>query len=321
MIRKHLLAMGVLFSSTICFSQQTQTDSTNTEEKLWQKGMSGNINFSQVSFSNWASGGDNSISLNAFTHFFANYEKEKTSWSNTLELGYGLMKQGSKGFEKTDDKINFITEYNRQISKKKKCLFFHTLIDFRTQFADGFSSEEEERSISGFMAPGYLVFAVGLNYKPAKFFNLNFSPATGKSTFVLNQKLANAGAFGVKKALVDDNGNILEEGEKYRLEIGSFLKANFNKEIFKNVTLKSRVELFTNYLKNFGNIDVNWDNTVLMKINSVLSASLIMQLIYDDDITIAELNDQGDIISEAPKIQLKQIFGLGISYSFGEKIK
>ncbi|MDN5204478.1 DUF3078 domain-containing protein [Fulvivirgaceae bacterium BMA10] len=283
---------------------RAQTDTT-----YWQRGAKGTLTFSQVSLTNWSAGGENSISLNAFMNMFANYAKGRNTWKNTLELGYGLVDQGDVGFRKSDDKINFSSQYGYQLNPDNNKLFWSTLFDFKTQFSNGFNFPEgaERVKISGLFAPAYLLISTGLEYKPSEFFSVMFSPTSGKITIVSDQDLADLGAFGV------------DPGKTTRVELGTYLTANFKKDIAKNVNLESRLELFTGYDENFGNIDVNWQNALLMKVNDWLSANLITQLLYDDDILIDELDNAGNVISSKPRVQFKQIFGVGLSYTIGSE--
>jgi hypothetical protein len=82
---------------------------------------------------------------------------------------------------------------------------------------------------------------------------------------------------------------------------------------FKNrVTLKSTLGLFTNYLENPQNVDVDWKMSINMKINDYLSANLNTHLIYDDDIKTSD--DEGN--PRGAKVQFKEVFGVGITYKF-----
>ena len=57
-----------------------------------------------------------------FFNAFANYAKDKTTWDNTLDLGYGMMRQGTKKtgvlFYKTDDKIDSKTDGKAEPANK-----------------------------------------------------------------------------------------------------------------------------------------------------------------------------------------------------------
>jgi len=298
--------LAVAFYLTLSITANAQTDTT-----YWKRGAKGTLTFTQVSLTNWAAGGDNSVSLNAYLNTFANYAKDRTTWETNLELGYGLVEQGNLGVRKSDDKIIFTTKYGYKLKPENDRLFWSTLLDFKTQFNIGYDFGDDgiETKISDFMAPGYLTIASGLEYKPSEFFSLLYAPVAGKITIVTSEFLTSqeGGAYGVLP------------GEKTLSELGSFLKMGFKKDIAKNVNLDSKLELFTAYDENFGNIDVNWQNALLLKVNDWLSASLITQLIYDDDINIAEFDDAGVEIGSGPRIQFKQIFGLGLSYAIGDK--
>jgi hypothetical protein len=173
------------------------------------------------------------------------------------------------------------------------------------------------------MAPGFLTLAIGLNWKPSKYFSLFFSPVTGKFTFVLDQKLADAGAYGVDSAIYDSNGNKIQEGKKIRPEFGASLNAVFEKEIFKNIQFATKLQLFNNYTdkntSNRKNIDVNWETGLLMKVNGFLSAAISTQLIYDNDIPVPiyqTINGVKTQTGKGPRTQFKEALALSIGYKF-----
>ena len=108
------------------------------------------------------------------------------------------------------------------------------------------------------MAPGYLFIGGGTSYIPeGKKFNLYLSPLTFKSTFVLNQDLANQGAFGVEGAVRDAEGNIITPGKKVYREMGILVTHKWEFPVAKNVMLDHKLGLYTDYLNNVGNIDVH----------------------------------------------------------------
>jgi hypothetical protein len=285
-----------VFSHVSLSAQESKKDTSQT----WSFGGVGSINFSQVSLQNWAAGGENSFSLNNFLNLHANYKKDKISWENTFDLGYGIIKQGGRDVRKTDDKLDLSSQFGYQASSKWE---YSGAFNFKTQFADGYNYNDEtdtKRLISDFMAPAYALLSFGMNYKPGKSFNVLISPITGKSTIVLNDSLSNAGAFGV------------EPGEKIRNEFGGFVKIKFTQDIMENVNMNTKLELFSNYLKEPENVDINWEMTIAMKINKFLSANVNAQLIYDDDILYVD--DDGQ--EHGPRLQFKEVFGVGLSYKF-----
>ena len=155
------------------------------------------------------------------------------------------------------------------------------------------------------MSPGYLSFSAGMDYKPSEVFSLFLSPLSSKFTFVTDEDLSAAGSFG------------LDPGQTARAEMGAYLKMAFVKEILTNVTLDTKIDLFSNYLDHPEYVDVNWNMLLTFTINKYLSASLMTHLIYDHDIKIGE-DTTGDGINDTfePKVQFKELFGLGLTYSF-----
>lgn len=94
--------------------------------------------------------------------------------------------------------------------------------------------------------------------------------------------------------------------------MGASLKSEFKTPVMKNVNLSTTLTLFSNYFNEPQNIDVKWDVAVNMKINDYLSANLLTNLVYDHDILIP-IDDEGNT---GRRIQMKQLFGVGLSYKF-----
>jgi hypothetical protein len=270
--------------------------------KRWLIKGSGNLQFTQASFSNWAAGGQNSVGLVGWINFKANFRSGKHVWANNVDLGYGfnILGKGKEAmYNKTNDKIEITSAYGLELHKKKHW-YFTVLANFRSQFDNGYNYPDDSTVISKFMAPGYLVAGLGITYAPVSWFNLYLSPASGRFTFVTDSKLSDAGAFGVEK------------GKTMRGEFGPYLRGNINKDLMKNVNLTSNLELFTDYLHEFGNIDVNWSLLLSMKVNKWLAASIQTQLLYDNDIMIQSAPNE----PAGPRTQFKELFGIGLSYQF-----
>ena len=294
-MRKLYLTLLLTFIAFCGFSQEKQDTS------YWKKGGTISITFSQTSLTNWSGGGDNAISTNGQLNLFSNYNKGKNSWENSLNLEYGLVKQGDQGVRKSIDKIDFVTKYGY---KDGGSWYYSALLDIKTQFAKGYNYSSEEGvpdvKVSNFLAPAYVSLSLGMDYKPSEVFSAYISPVTGKMTIVNDDDLSDVGAFGV------------DPGDKFRSEFGAFTKLALNKDIMENVNLKSTLDLFTNYSENFGNIDVVWDVMINMKINSYLTATVNTSLIYDDDVDY--VNEDG--VNKGPRIQFKEIIGIGLAYKF-----
>ncbi|NNK81375.1 MAG: hypothetical protein HKO93_07740, partial [Flavobacteriales bacterium] len=197
---------------------------------------------------------------------------------------------------------------------------YSALLNFRTQFTEGLDGNGNR--FSDLMAPGYLMTALGLNYKPNDNFNVFISPATAKFTFVGDDDFAALGLYGVEGGEVerDDEGNPLREddgslaniitkGENSRTEVGGYLNAAYNTKLMENVNFLTKIDLFSNY-ENPTYIDVNWDALIGMKVNDYINVSLGTTVLYDHDIKIQD--EDGKV---GPRTQFRQIFGVGFAYA------
>lgn len=274
---------------------------------------------SQTSLTNWAAGGNNSISGNALFSINANYRNGKNTWDNSLDLGYGIMKQGEeKDFRKTDDRVDFLSKYGREAVKN---FYYSAMLNFKTQMYVGKQYGDDTIKISNFLAPAYIIGAIGMDYKPNNYFSAFIAPITSKTTIVNDQSLADRGLFGVKAAELDENGVKIKDGEKIYSEFGGYLRliytrSDFKAEILKNVTFTTKADFFSNYLKDPQNIDVSWETQITMKVNKYISLSLNTHLIYDDNIHTFKTDADGNKVEHGAKVQFKEIAGVGIQYKF-----
>ncbi len=309
MRHKFTLTAILLLAATGLYAQIIDQSAPDTVYKApdWKRGAKFALTFTQVSFSNWTAGGENSMGGNSQVNLFANYKKGKRIWDNQLDLAFGVIKLDGEDARKSDDKIDGFSKYGIEISNK---LYFSTNLNLKTQFTSGYNYPNDSVKVSDFLAPAYLQLGFGFDYKPASWFSLSFLPLTGRITIVNDQVLSDLGAYGVDPAKYDTSGNLLEHGKKVRFELGTSVIALFQKELVKNVELKSKLQLFSNYLKNPENIDVTWDSMLSLKVNKYISTFLGVIMIYDDDIPI--INPEG--IDIGPRTQLKQTFGVGLAF-------
>ena len=291
-MRKTLLILTLsALCSTIALAQAAP-DTT----KVWTLGAKSSLTFSQVSLTNWAAGGENSLGGNAFLNLSANLIKGKTTWDNYLDMAYGMIQQGTKSVRKSDDKIDLGSKWGHNVLHKN--LFLSANLNFKTQFDNGYKYYENDSAvlISKFMAPGYLMLGLGMDYKPYPYLSISLLPLTGRLVIVNDTTLSTT--YG------------LDPGEKIKPEFGAALKVVFEKDLSTNISLKSKLELFSNYLENPQNIDVNWEALLILKATKYISTYIGFQTIYDHDIQIMDKNG-----NKGPRTQFKQTFGVGFNYS------
>lgn len=323
---KKVCGASLLLGCAVSFGQNAALKDTS-----WKKGGFATLMINQTSLVNWAAGGQNSVAATGLLNLYANYAKGKTAWDNSLDMGYGFIQYSNKNSNETfkprknEDKIEFNSKFGTHAKGK---WFYSGLLNFRSQFAAGYNYPNDSVAISKFAAPAYITLALGLDYKPNKFFSLFISPATGRLTLVNDQKLADGGAFGVDAAVYDVNTGLkTANGKTSRPEFGAYLRAVFQKDIVKNVNLLTKLSLFDNYTdkikKHRGNTDVNWEVLIIIKANKYLTTSLFTNLIYDHDIAVPIYGDvtlagvtKKAVVDNGPRVQFKEVFGLGLSYKF-----
>ncbi len=268
--------------------------------KAWKITNSLSLTFGQSAYKYWAKGGENSLSGLANYKISAYYKKNKASWENTLETSYGIIQQGDRKVFKTDDKIELTSIYGYKASDY---WYYSGLMNFKTQYAEGFKTMDDTLSSSNFMSPGYLITSIGMEYKRTDF-NLMLSAMTGKTTFVLNNRLSEEGAFGVDK------------GKKIKAGFGTYVRFTYKKQLMTNIELNNKLELFSDYFNNPEKVDVNWEILLKMKINKYFSTIFNFNLIYDYDTKYIVKDNQGIILSDEAKVQYKEVFGLAVNFAF-----
>lgn len=281
----------------------------------WDKKNTVGFDLTEIAFFNWSAGGVSSVTGLLKGKFTRLYRKDNFKWGNELIVRYGVNKQENVEWRKTDDVLQFnSTAGYRQDTISK---WYHSAkFSFNTQFTPGYAYPNTEFAISKPFSPAYTFIGVGAEYSDRDHkVNIYLSPMTLKNTLVLDQRLANQGAFGVKPATHDENGEMISEGEHTRTELGILITTHFKREIFKNITLENRLNLYTDYLNKFGNIDLDWQMLFDMIVNEYVKANIGVHMIYDDDIKFKEEVD-GEQITRGPRLQLKQMLGVGLEYKF-----
>lgn len=297
------------------FAQPVAIKTTKDTTNYWITKNTIGLDINQMAFVNWSAGGNSSISGLLKGAFLRKYQKENIKWNNELFFRYGLNMQEGNGIRKTDD----LLQLNITFGHRKDSLshwYQSAKFNFNTQFSNGYAYPNTQKAISKPFAPAYFFLGVGSEYvnKHQKL-AIYLSPLTMKSTLVLDQNLANQGAFGVTKATLDTNGNIITPGKKSKTELGVLVTSTIKKEVIKNIVLENRLNLYSDYLNNFGNIDVDWQLQLDLLVNKHVRANIGLHLLYDDDIKSKKEIDNQQVIL-GPKIQLKQALGVGFVYQF-----
>ena len=308
---KKILLVSALFSIFIASAQDKtvkdlkdasgraiKKDPNDTISKTWKKGGLYGVNVSQGSLSNWAAGGDDfSLSLNSVLSLFAFYKKDKHSWDNTFDFNLGYVKTTSLGSRKNDDRFDLLSKYGYALNSK---LNVAGLFNFRSQLFKGYTYDDDGvRTLSSaFLSPAYILVSPGLDFKPNADLSIFVSPITARWTIVKDDTLSAKGLYGV------------DPGKHSNAEFGAFVSVNYLKEFNKNITYKSRLDLFSNYRRKPKNVDLYFTNVLNIKLSKILSLTWSVDMIYDDDVRLFGKNNNG------AALQLKSLVGIGLLAKF-----
>ena len=308
--------------ATIFFTEFTYAGMPSDTGK-WAKGGTFNLNFSETGYQNWSTVTDNTVTVNSLLSLFAKYTKGKWAWENYGDFAYGQSRLSSVGtFRKSDDRINITSKLGYGASSK---LFYTLLFNYSSQFTPGYTynknyNNTKDTSIlnSKFLAPAKIELSLGMDYKPTDYFSVFFSPLANRMIICADTNLSKT--YLVARPQDKVNGKVQGGAKTYRYELGASLKFLFQKDVMKNVNLKSKLEFFTDYLDKQHNVDVYWDLILAMKVNKYISASVGATVIYDNDIAVplkTTVNGiDGYYGAAGPRTQFRHTLGVGLAYKF-----
>jgi len=282
-MKKTLFLFTLVIGINVTLAQENSED---TPKEGWTK--TGNISLllNQSSFTNWLAGGQNNLAGNLGVNYDLNYTKGDWTWDNKFIAAYGITKIKGQDTQKTDDRL----ELNSILGKKARNFWYYSaFINFKTQLESGFDVDSGIKT-THFFSPAYLQFGLGFLWKKSNNLKINIAPTTARYIFVHKHFTALGESFGV------------EQGETSRLEFGAGIGAYYKLNIMENVSMENILNLYTNYLEDIQNVDLDYTMNLVMRINKYLSANLSFQTIYDDNAF------QG--------FQIREVFGLGLNYGF-----
>ena len=311
--------------------------------KYWDESLKTNIKFGQTSLSNWAAGGDNTVTLQAYIDGNANFKKNELFWNNRLQLDYGFVYASSKPLlQKSDDRIYFESKFGYKTPKMKN-ISFSANYDFKSQFSTGYEyktpgnlKDESGNELTGgdlrqawrdarivksnLLAPAYTNLALGIDVKPWKWLSLNIAPLTGGVVIVKDAELRKNYGMHLKDQWKDAAEDVVvpTDGTQYRsarFEFGAQIKADMAVKVNDGFSYTSQLVLFSNYLDHPENLRVNWDNRFDWKIAKYFSLTLTTNMIYDDKVLIYSEKDG----LTRQRVQFKESLLFGFTYTIARK--
>ena len=278
-----------------------------SDTSYWHANTEVGLFCSQSAYSSYTKeGGVKSLAFNARAEFNMDYKKARTQWANRVEGRIGMMKQGNYEFIKNEDRFELVSKYNHKFNKHWR---ISGLLNFRTNYYDTYAVKktgEKGKRVGDFLSPAYLDIGSGIDFVlKEKVLVMYYTPINSKITYVRNDSL--------RSQFLQDK--FVSSGTRY--ELGSLFRLVFEKEVMKNVTMRTISTLFANHMDSFGKIDVNIESRINLKINKLLSANILARVIYDEDVLFDLRDDNGELTGKkGPRTQFSEVFNIGLSQKF-----
>ena len=297
--------LSLLFLGLLMTAGAMAQDAAEEEVKLgWSRDGVVSLLFSQSAFNaEWSNlnGGTGNITGNANLVYNFNYRAEDYTWDNRLSFDYGITKiDGDEFARKTNDRLEFNSLYGKQI--KESNWFYSAFLNFRTQafkgyifFEDPVTGEPTREEFSSFFSPAYLQVGPGLLWKKSDNLKVNIAPATARFIFVDSD-------FTSTPGYVDGDYFGVDAGEGTRFELGASLSGYAKFDVMENISMENILNLYSNYLEDPQNVDVDYTMNLVMKINEYINSTFTFQAVYDDNAI------QG--------FQIREVLGVGVGYKF-----
>lgn len=278
-MRSAILLLTLALALTSPVLAQAPADSVGP----WTHGLVAGLTATQVSFKDWAQGGENAFSWASTLDGKHVFDRGMLTWGNTYKFAYGQAEIGSQGVRKTDDKIDIESMLTYKMGVHVNPYFAASL---KTQFTKGYIYRAIGDSVvSDIFDPAYFTQSVGVGYQPIPEVKTRLGAALREVVTSNYRQYA------------DDPATA--EVEKMRVEGGVESVTTLDWKIEENVLLTSKLEMFAAF-KQIDVVIVRNDNTLAAKVSKYLTVNLNVQLINDRVIS--------------PRTQIKQTIAFGFSY-------
>lgn len=243
------------------------------------------LNISQISFTNWSQGGQNSLTWAVIGNNGLLYKYGTWLKRSTLKLAYGRTKISGEESRVNDNEFFLETVLSKEIGWVVDPYFSNNI---RTPIAPGYDyTGPEPVQIVGFFDPGYVTQSIGFTYNYVTGLHL-------RAGFAVQEIFTNR----FRERYTDDP-ETPDEVEAFRYETGIETAADADYNFGEQFNIKSSLRLFTRF-ENMDIWDVRWDNIITAKINNFINVNFNVLLVHD--------------IKQTRRTQLKEVLQLGIFY-------
>jgi hypothetical protein len=305
-MKKLLFSMALLAITTASFAQDAEEE---TPKDGWNKAGNISLLFSQAAFNaEWTGGGTNNYAANLVLAYDANYRKGAITWDNRIMADYGITKTQDQDFtRKTSDRFEVNSILGKQI--KETNWYYSFFMNLRTQFSSGYefgedtAGNEVRTETTKLLSPGYLQAGPGMLWKKSDNLKVNIAPATARVILVSNEFTEIIGGQAEEDAFNDAGGYFgVDANDTTRFEFGASIGAYAKLNLMENISMENVLNLYSNYLEDPQNIDIDYTMNLVMAVNKWITANVVFQAIYDDNAI------QG--------FQIREGLGIGVTYGF-----
>lgn len=303
-MKKKFLSIILFLVALTGFSQEKKEETKGP----WTKVTNLSVLFNQAAFNDsWQGGGTSSYAANFGLTHDANYSKNKITWDNRIVIDYGIANQKEQEFtRKTNDRFELNSLVGREI--KESLWYYSFFLNARTQLADGYDFGEDQdgkpirTQATKILSPGYFQAGLGMLWKKSDNLKLNIAPATSR-LIVVNSQFTNVGTNQTDIDAFNQVGYFgVRANQTSRLEFGASIGAYGKFTLSKNIVMENVLNLYSNYLEDMQNVDLDYTANLVMSVNKWITANVTFQGIYDDN--------------AVKGFQIREALGVGISYGF-----
>lgn len=273
----------IIFFLFVMFSNSFGQNADSTLNN-WTHSLVSGINISQVAFSNWTKGGENSITWTLTGTYNLVYKTESWNFTNHLKAAYGRTKPGGDSYRTNDNEFFLESIVSHNAGWKVDPYFSNSV---RTAITTGYDYKTDPaKEIVDFFDPGYITQSIGFTYDKVKQFQTRLGFAF-QEVFTNNYP-----------QYTDDSTTA--DVESFEFETGIESVTNTEFELGENLTYKNKLRLFTRF-ESLDTWDIRWDNMITAKVNSWLNVNFAFLLVYEE--------------AQSKQAQIKEGLQVGMVYS------
>ena len=268
-------------------SAQTPTPSPPLSDTSWKHSVVSSVTMTQVSFKDWARGGEDAISWTARLDGKSFLDDTAYVWGNTYKMVYGQAKLGSGDLRKVEDRIELESVFAYKLGIHVNPYVSASL---KTQFSEGVNIDATGKAtpVSQFFDPAYLIQSAGFGYQPIKEVKTRLGAAIREIVTSTYREYANAPSVPVV------------DWVKTSVDGGLESVTDIEWKPQKDVLVRSKLEMFSP-IRKISEVTMRMDNSMMINVAKYFVVVVNVQLIND--------------LNASTRTQVKEVLAFGLTYT------